>query len=118
MSTAVTIVFIVIIATALIAMLYARRNGGFTKSGPVGAGYEEGKLTITGVSGQGAADKNGAAYNTFTGTILGPSIAPTEVYGTLTVGAAGEDPAVGQELPVVYKPGKVTSSWRFGSLQG
>lgn len=118
MPTWITIVFILLIAATL-AMIVARRRGvGMT--GPVGAGsgYEEGTLTITGVGGRGAADKNGNSYFTFSGMIVGEHTAPTEVYGTLTLSDGAPEPQVGDDRPVVYKPGKTASSWRFGSIDG
>ena len=112
-------VVLIILVVTVIAMLLRRRGGfgGFGgKPATAAAGFEQGTLTVTGISGRGAEDKNQQAYSTFTGTVLGASIPPTDIYGTLVVGAGDSELEVGQDLPVVYKPGKVTSTWRFGSL--
>ncbi|GAC56330.1 hypothetical protein GOHSU_04_02000 [Gordonia hirsuta DSM 44140 = NBRC 16056] len=116
MSNWVTIVFIVLIAAVLASFFFGR---GRMSAGPgttAASGYESGTLTVTGVSGRGAADKNGVAYFTVSGTIIGPSTSPTEVYGTLTLDTGDADPYVGQEVPVIYKPGKAATTWRFGTL--
>lgn len=110
----VTIAFILIIATTLVVFVM-QRKGGFSGTASAASGFEEGTLTVTGVSGRGADDKNGAANLTITGTILGPSITPTEVYRELVV-QAGTDLSIGEDVPVVYKPNKVNTTWQIGRL--
>ncbi|MDL9936826.1 hypothetical protein QSJ18_08750 [Gordonia sp. ABSL1-1] len=114
-----TLVFVILLAAALAAMLISRQRGrtaGTLGGGQIGQ-FVQGTLTVTGVSDRGdsAVDKNGERYCTLSGTIVGPETMPTEVYGTLVLGA---DPApyVGQDLPVVYKPNKAVTTWRFGAL--
>ncbi|WP_448221687.1 hypothetical protein [Gordonia iterans] len=114
MDTLVTIVFILIIGGALASFFIARNRQAGRVSGA--AGYENGVLTVTGVSDVGAADKNGQSYVSVSGTIIGGSTAPTEVYGTLVLDVGLDKPYVGEEKAVVYKPGKVESTWRFGTL--
>lgn len=111
----ITVVFIMLIAATLASFLIGRARTG--TRGSASTGFESGTLTVTGVSGRGDADKNGAAYFTVSGTIIGEQTAPTEVYGTLVLDGGDSDPFVGQELPVVYKPGKTSSTWRFGTLE-
>ncbi len=115
MDTLVTIVFILIIGGAAVAAgryLWGRNNMSTDGLKP-GSGFEDGMLTVTGVSDVGAADKNNQSFVTVSGTILGVSVAPTEVYGTLILDPSRDKPYIGEEIPVVYKPGKVATSWRF-----
>lgn len=114
----VTIVFILLIAGTIASFFIGRgrRPGGGAAA--AAAGYAAGTLTVTGVSGRGDADKNGNANFTVSGTVVGDATAPTEVYGTLILGAGDPEPFVGQELPVIYKPGKTAGTWRFGTLGG
>ncbi|MFZ2509724.1 MAG: hypothetical protein WAW85_01345 [Gordonia sp. (in: high G+C Gram-positive bacteria)] len=114
MPTWITVVFILLIVATLASFLIGRSRSGVR--GGAAAGYESGSFTVTGVSGRGDADKNGAAYCTVSGTIIGAATAPTEVYGTLVLGTGDADPVIGQELPVIYKPGKKATTWRFGTL--
>lgn len=111
----ITVVFILLIAATLASFLIGRTRTG--TRGTAAAGYQSGTLTVTGVSGRGETDKNGAAYFTVSGTIIGGETAPTEVYGTLVLATGDPDPFVGQDLPVVYKPGKTSTTWRFGTLE-
>lgn len=114
----ITIVFILLIAATIASFYFGRGRMSSQGRGVSGSnGYEGGTMTVTGVSGRGDADKNGTAYFTVTGTIIGDQTAPTEVYGTLVLDTGDRDPFVGQEIPVVYKPGKTATSWRFGTLQ-
>ncbi|MEZ5209992.1 hypothetical protein [Gordonia sp. (in: high G+C Gram-positive bacteria)] len=117
MGTWFTVAFIILLVATLVMMLARRSGRGFAQGAP-GAGYAAGTLTITGVSGAGARDKNEQAYFTFTGTIVGPQTPPTEVYGTLALGPADQEPKIGDDKPVIYKPGKTATSWRFGTLEG
>lgn len=109
--------FAVLIVASVIMMVMQRRGGGVggggLGGGPSGAGFAPGILTVTGVSGRGAADKNGNAYFTVSGTITGDQTAPTEVYGTLMLAAGEREPVIGDDIPVSYKPGKTATSWRF-----
>ncbi|GAA3958545.1 hypothetical protein [Gordonia caeni] len=118
MPTWITVVFILLIAATLASFFLGRgRMASFGKGGAGGAGYASGTMTVTGVSSRGDADKNGQAYFTLSGTIIGPDTPPTEVYGSLVLGSGDPDPSVGQELPVVYKPGKAATTWRFVTSQ-
>ncbi|GAA4756459.1 hypothetical protein MUG78_01895 [Gordonia alkaliphila] len=112
----ITVVFILLIAATIASLFIGRtRRAGGPVSGA--SGYASGTLTITGVSGRGDADKSGQAYFTVSGTIIGPDTAPTEVYTTLALPAEAADPFIGEERPVVYKPGKTATTWRFGTLE-
>ncbi|GAC62853.1 hypothetical protein GSI01S_46_00060 [Gordonia sihwensis NBRC 108236] len=113
----ISVVFILIVATSLVAMLMQRRGRRMFGGGvDAASGYVEGTLTVTGLGRQNEPDKNGSRYCTISGTIIGPQIAPTEVYGTQVLGADDVAPTVGASMPVVYRPGKVDSTWRFGVL--
>ncbi len=114
MPTWITVVFVLLIVATLASFLIGRSRSG--AGGGAGAGFESGTFTVTGVSGRGETDKNGAAYFTMSGTIIGAATAPTEVYGTLVLGGDEPDPYIGQELAVVFKPGKTATTWRFGTL--
>ncbi len=114
----VTIVFILLIAGTLASFFIGRSRWAAGGSTTAAAGYAGGTLTVTGVSGRGHADKNGAVNVTVSGTIVGDATAPTEVYGTMVLNTGDRDPFVGQEFQVVYKPGKTESTWRFGTLGG
>lgn len=108
--------FILLVATSIIAIVMRRGGGRGFGNADAASGFVGGTLTVTGVGSEAAADKNGQRYCTVSGTILGPDAAPTEVYGRLVLTAVENSPEVGADLPVVYRPGKVESSWRFGSL--
>lgn len=113
----ISVVFILLVATTIVAILMRRSGGrGFGGNVDAASGYVDGTLTVTGVGSEGAADKDGRRYCTISGTILGPQIPPTDVYGRLILGSSEPSPGVGADLPVVYRPGKVESSWRFGAL--
>ncbi|MFT4126739.1 MAG: hypothetical protein QM662_10975, partial [Gordonia sp. (in: high G+C Gram-positive bacteria)] len=75
-----------------------------------------GELTVTGVGDRGEPDRNGELFCTVAGTVLGPGTDPEEVYGTLVVTEKMPWPSPGTTYPVVYRPGKVSTSWRFGEL--
>ena len=112
----ITVVFILLIA-ATIASIFLGPGRGFGGSASTSSGYASGTMTVTGVSGRGEADKNGQVYFTVSGTIIGADTAPTEVYRTMVLPAEAADPYIGEERPVVYKPGKTATTWRFGTLE-
>ncbi|MBM7366251.1 hypothetical protein [Gordonia hydrophobica] len=112
----ITVVFVLLVVTSIVAILMRRGGGRGFGSIDAASGFVDGTLTVTGVGAEGAADKDGRRYCTVSGTILGPQTAPTDVYGHLVLGATEPSPGVGTDLPVVYRPGKVESSWRFGAL--
>ncbi|ALG85527.1 hypothetical protein [Gordonia phthalatica] len=113
----ISVVFILLVATTIVAIVMRRNGGrGFGGSADAASGFVGGTLTVTGVGSEGAPDKNGHRYCTISGTILGPQTAPTDVYGRLVLGSTEPSPGIGADLPVVYRPGKVESSWRFGAL--
>ncbi|WP_132991933.1 hypothetical protein [Gordonia zhaorongruii] len=116
MPTWIPVLFTALLVISVIALFLARRGHSF--SGPVDAtsGYQQGTLTVTGLGRDNAADKNGQSYCTLSGIVIGPEIPPTEVYGTRVLSADEPRPYVGLDLPVVYKPAKVSSTWQFGSL--
>lgn len=110
------IVFIVLIAGALIALLMTfRRNrggssgfggfGGFQRTPP-----EAGTLRITGVSPRPAGQ--GEQFVTITGNLSGPSVPNETVYGRFAWDA-NQWPFPGQDLPVLYPPGK-PQHWSIG----
>lgn len=107
-------VFILLILTTLAAM-FMQRSGRrmFGGQGAGGDGYVQGTLTVTGVGRLNEPDKNGRRYCTLSGTIIGPEINPTEVYGTQILATNVQTPTVGADLPVMYRPGKVDSTWSF-----
>ena len=79
--------------------------------------FAQGTFTVTGVSERpDHGDNKGERFCTLSGTITGPQTAPTEVYGTLVFGENDPWPQIGADLPVIFKPGKTESSWRFGEL--
>ncbi|MBT0565598.1 hypothetical protein [Williamsia sp. CHRR-6] len=117
------ITFLFILAFAALLVLTVRqfqrsRGTGGGLSAAAAAQLREGTLTVTGVSDRpGEGDKNGEVFCTISGTIIGPETHPTDVYGHMVVAAAARWPQLGDDLPVVYKPGKVDSTWSFGQLQ-
>lgn len=79
--------------------------------------FVQGSFTVTGVSNRpDQGDSNGERFCTISGTITGEQTHPTEVYGTLTLGEFDPWPQIGADLPVLYKPNKAATSWRFGVL--
>ncbi len=79
--------------------------------------FAQGTLTVTGVSDRpDQGDKKGERFCTVSGTITGEQTQPTEVYGDLVLGENDPWPQIGADFPVIYKPGKTESSWRFGGL--
>ncbi|QKT08019.1 hypothetical protein HUN08_13125 [Gordonia sp. X0973] len=99
-----------LLAATAVALFIGLRNRG--PSAQKLAEMSSGTLTVTGVNERPAqGDANGQAYLTVSGTIMGPDIAPTEVYGSFTHSLAGAWPQIGQDLPVRYNPRKVEQSW-------
>ncbi|GAA2066542.1 hypothetical protein GCM10009722_31100 [Williamsia deligens] len=124
LSIAFTIMFAALLVVLVLQWQRGRRAGGGAAAGGGGlfgggtAGFVEGTLTVTGVSDPAEqGDKNGDMFCTVSGTIIGPDTAPTDVYGHLVLGADNPWPKIGTDIPVVYRPGKAETSWRFGSLQ-
>ncbi|NKY51993.1 hypothetical protein HGA08_17375 [Nocardia vermiculata] len=112
------IVFVILIAGALVALLMNwRRNRGSGGSG-AGAGFggfqrtppEAGTLRVTGASPPPTAQ--GEQFVTITGTITGPTVAGETVYGRF-VWDVNQWPFPGDDLPVVYPPGK-PQHWQIG----
>ena len=89
-----------VLAAPLMAVMMLIARNRRANGGSAAAGYENGVLTVTGVSDVGAADKNGQSYVTVSGTIIGGSTAPTEVYGTLVLDVGLDKPYVGEEKAV------------------
>ena len=117
----ITVAFalMLVVLLALFVMQRGRRPGGAGLFGGGGAGsFVQGTFTVTGVSDRPAiGDKNDQMFCTVSGTIVGPDTAPTDVYGDLVVAGKTPWPQVGSDMPVVYKPGKAETSWRFGNLE-
>ncbi|MGU3293675.1 hypothetical protein [Williamsia sp. M5A3_1d] len=120
----VSVVLFVMFAVLLTFMVLQWRrgraggSGGLFGGGGVGAGLVQGTLTVTGVSDRpDEGDRNDQMYCTVSGTIIGPDTAPTNVYGHMVVTGKTPWPQIGADMPVVYKPGKTDTSWRFGSLE-
>lgn len=119
-----TVTFTLLLAALVVALVIQWQRGRDPKamSAARAAQFVQGTLTIVGVSdaesdtARSAADKNGDRYCTITGTIVGPETNPTEVYGTLVLGIGDPWPQVGDDLPVLYKPNKAATSWRFGVM--
>ncbi|MYR04860.1 hypothetical protein GTV32_00230 [Gordonia sp. SID5947] len=113
------VAFSAILAALLVAVLIQWQRGRNPRpldSSRAGQ-FVQGTLTITGVSDRpDQGDAKGERYCTVSGTIVGPQTDPAEVYGTLVFGERDSWPQIGADLPVVYKPGKATSTWRFGEL--
>ncbi|WP_026918435.1 hypothetical protein [Gordonia shandongensis] len=106
--------FVALLVASLVSLILARRGHGFGQASAA-SGYVDGTLTITG-GVAGDADRNGQRVCTITGIIVGPGAAAVEVYRRIILTADDVVPAVGLDQPVVYKPGKVESTWRFGTL--
>ncbi len=104
---------VVAIALAAVAVaLIINLRGGRQPSAAKLAAMSTGTLTLTGVSPRpDSGDKNGQAFVTVSGTVLGADIAPTEVYGGFVWSLDAPWPQVGQDMPVRYDPRKVDSSW-------
>lgn len=106
-------ILLAVVAVVLITQFRGRQIGGFKGSA---AGWAQGTFTVTGVTDRPDADSKGQAFCTVSGTIVGPGTGPTEVYGTLVLDEGQPWPNLGSDFPVVYKPGKAETSWRFGEL--
>ncbi|MBE7161704.1 MAG: hypothetical protein INR72_10685 [Williamsia herbipolensis] len=121
LSIAFTIMFAILLVVLILQWQRGRAGGRAAGGGLFGGGttgFVEGTLTVTGVSDQAEqGDKNGDMFCTVSGTIIGPDTPPTDVYGHLVLGADTPWPKIGTDMPVVYKPGKAETSWRFGSLE-
>ena len=131
LSIAFTIMFAVLLVALILQWQRGRGAGGRGANGRAAgggvlgglfgggsAGFVEGTLTVTGVSDPAEqGDKNGDMFCTVSGPLIGPDTAPADVYGHLVLGANSPWPKVGTDMPVVYKPGKAETSWRFGSLE-
>ncbi|BDH58585.1 hypothetical protein [Tsukamurella sp. PLM1] len=103
---------------AALVIMWQRSKKGTLGTAPAGPGMEDGELTLTGVSPRPVEpDQKGQAFVTVSGSIVGPTTAPTHVYRRLVVDFTERWPEVGDRLPVYYKVGKVDSSWQLGSLQ-
>jgi hypothetical protein len=98
---------IVLIGGALVMVIAMLMRG---RSGTTPAQPETGTLHVTGVSPRPAAQ--GEQYVTITGTISGPSVPGETVYGRFAWDA-GQWPAPGDEIPVVYPPDK-PQHWQLG----
>ncbi|SIS04375.1 hypothetical protein [Williamsia sterculiae] len=113
-----TLTFVVILAGLAVAMIVrwrqGRQAGGPQRFDP---SLVQGTLTVTGVSDRPeVGDKNGQMFCTISGTVLGPQTAPTDVYQRMVLPDDQPWPQVGDDLPVVYRAGKVETSWRIGTL--
>ena len=104
------IVFIVLIAGALVALLMNFRRGRGRSGGFPRTPQEAGTLRITGVSPRPAAQ--GEQFVTITGTISGPTVPAETVYGRFAWDA-NQWPLPGEDLPVRYPPGK-PEHWQIG----
>ncbi|CAM5492236.1 Secreted protein OS=Tsukamurella paurometabola (strain ATCC 8368 / DSM / CCUG 35730 / CIP 100753/ JCM 10117 / KCTC 9821 / NBRC 16120 / NCIMB 702349 / NCTC 13040) OX=521096 GN=Tpau_3026 PE=4 SV=1 [Tsukamurella paurometabola] len=110
------IAFLAVVVAALV-IGWQRSKKSAAGTAPAGPGLEDGVLTLSGVSPRPVeADQKGQAFVTVSGSIAGPSTAPTAVYRQLVVDFAQRWPEVGDQWPVYYKVGKVDSSWQLGSL--
>lgn len=114
MSSWIPTLFIALIIVTAISLFMSRRGRGFPAA-TASRGYVEGTMTVTSAA-LGHPDRDGARHCTITGTIAGPESAPAEVYGRLVLPAESVEPYPGLDQPVVYKPGKEDSTWRFGTL--
>ncbi len=113
------LVFVIVLVGVLAMLLVQWRRGQGTgdMSADKAAQFVQGMLTVTGVSDRPKdGDKNGDRFCTLSGTITGPQTAPTEVYGTITLGTLAPWPQLGTDMPVIYKPGKAETTWRFGTV--
>lgn len=116
----IEIAFAAILAAGAVALIVQLRRGRNPRplSAQQVAQFEQGTLTVTGVSDRPEeADAKGEVYATISGTIVGAGIAPTDVYTTTVLNLVNDPwPRLGDDLPVFYKPGKVESTWRIGQL--
>ncbi|GAA4683196.1 hypothetical protein [Gordonia humi] len=113
MPTWIPVLLVALLIVSAISLIMRRGPGRGAVS--AGRGYAQGTLTVTSAV-LGDPDKNGARNCTVTGTIVASGSAPAEVYGRIVLPAGATEPYPGLEQPVVYKPGKEDSTWRFGTL--
>ena len=119
-----TVTFTLLIAALVVVLVVQWQRGRNPQpmSAAKASQFVQGTFTVVGVSDRddeptkSAADKDGNRFCTICGTIVGPETSPTEVYGTLVLGAGDPWPQVGDDLPVLYKPQKAATSWRFGVM--
>jgi hypothetical protein len=103
--------FLVVLAGVVIVLITRYRGGRRAGTPWRGAPQlESGTLYVTGVSPRPAAQ--GEQFVTLTGTVSGPSVAGETVYGRL-VWDVNQWPSPGDQLPVVYPPGK-PDRWQPG----
>lgn len=113
----ILVLFTALLIVSVILLKVSRGNGpagGFGMASS-GRGYVDGTMTITSAA-SGAMDRNGARTCTIAGTIIGPDTPGVEVYGRVVLPSGTVEPKPGEDRPVVYKPGKEESTWRFGTL--
>ncbi|MBD0859612.1 hypothetical protein IA539_00060 [Gordonia sp. zg691] len=119
-----TVTFTLLLAALVVALVvqWQRGRNPQAMSAARASQFVQGTFTVTGISDRddepanSATDKNGERYCTISGTIVGPETSPTEVYGTLVLGAGDPWPQIGDDLSVLYKPNKAATSWRFGEM--
>ena len=109
--SALLLVFLI----ATVVSLYMSRRGQGFGSASAARGYVEGVMTVTSAV-LGDPDRDGARLCTVAGTIMAADSSPAEVYGRIVVPAGAVEPYPGLDQPVVFKPGKEDSTWRFGTL--
>ncbi|GEE03915.1 hypothetical protein nbrc107696_43610 [Gordonia spumicola] len=113
----ILVLFTALLIVSVILLKVSRGNGPAGGFGAPSAsrGWADGTLTVTSAA-SGAMDRNGERTCTVTGMIVGPGAAAVEVYGRVVLPSGATQPRTGEEIPVVYKPGKEESTWRFGTL--
>ncbi|MCT1355957.1 hypothetical protein [Gordonia sp. p3-SID1431] len=118
----VTFTLLIVALVVVLVVQWQRGRNPQPMSAAKASQFVQGTFTVVGVSDRddeptkSAADKDGNRFCTISGTIVGPETSPTEVYGTLVLGAGDPWPQVGDDLPVLYKPQKAATSWRFGVM--
>lgn len=74
--------------------------------------YGRGVLVVTGVSPRPiAADQNNQAFCTISGYIRTEDLTSVEVYRRTVRDFGGRWPEIGDEIPVLFAPGKVERTW-------
>ena len=104
-----TVTFTLLIAALVVVLVVQWQRGRNPQpmSAAKASQFVQGTFTVVGVSDRddeptkSAADKDGNRFCTISGTIVGPETSPTEVYGTLVLGAGDPWPQVGDDLPVL-----------------
>lgn len=99
-----------IILFALLGYLLWRQFAGKRLSVP-GEGAKPALLTLTGVSPTTRPDADAEAFCAVSGIMKGPELPPTEVYQRWVLGPSAPWPALGQEIDVLYRPGKASTHW-------